>query len=192
LSKVLVSSAVALIAFSVVSLSLAEPPLVEQKIRDFHSIKPDCSTTGTVKVRIIDPPANGRIEIRQGLDFPLFGSTNPRSACRMQRVPTTQVWYVPNPGFGGADRATFEALYPSGQVRRVVWQYRQVVNGRDGPPVRPKYGKVFDDHHLWVCSSCMGWAASWVPPSRIAQQRSRGQGDALQIELLRRSAEGID
>jgi hypothetical protein len=123
LSKVLVSTVAALIVFLVVSHSLAGPPVVEQKIRYFHSIKPDCSSTGTVTVRVIDPPANGRIEIRQGFDFPLFGSTNPRSACRMQRVPTTQVWYVPNPGFGGADRATFEAVYPSGQIRRVVWQY---------------------------------------------------------------------
>jgi hypothetical protein len=122
-SNIFVSTVAALVVFSVGSHSLAGPPVVEQKIRYFHSIKPDCSTTGTVTVRVVNPPTNGRIDVRQNLDFPNFPRSNPRSTCNTTRVPSTEVWYVPNPGFAGADSATFEATYPSGQVLRVLYQY---------------------------------------------------------------------
>jgi hypothetical protein len=94
--------------------TLTVPVGEERKIDYYYAINPDCSSLGSATIRVIAPPANGRIAIREGTDFPNFQTNNPRSECNTRRVASTQVWYIPNPGFLGTDSASVDIISASG------------------------------------------------------------------------------
>jgi hypothetical protein len=96
------------------SSTLAVPVNTEREIDHFIFANPDCSSLGATTIRVIEQPANGRMEIRQGSDFPNFPTSNQRSVCNSRRVASTQVWYIPNAGFSGTDTARVDAIGPSG------------------------------------------------------------------------------
>jgi hypothetical protein len=96
------------------SSTLAVPVNTEREIDHFIFANPDCSSLGPTTIRLIEQPANGRIEIRQGSDFPNFPTSNQRSACNSRRVVSTQVWYMPNASFSGTDTARVDVIGPTG------------------------------------------------------------------------------
>ena len=51
-----------------------------------YSTNPDCSSTGTVALRIAQAPEHGRVSIRQAGVLPRFPESDPRSACNRRRV----------------------------------------------------------------------------------------------------------
>ncbi len=72
-----------------------------------------CEPIEAAEVQLLAPPAHGRIELRPGTRTvrgePRFGSTD----CTGHVLPSVEVFYVPAPGFTGADR--FEYRLSMGQ-----------------------------------------------------------------------------
>ena len=80
-----------------------------------YSTNPDCSSAGTVVLRIAQAPEHGRVSIRQAGVFPRFPESNPRSACNRRRVSGVEATYVSQRGYLGPDLVVLEALFPAGR-----------------------------------------------------------------------------
>jgi hypothetical protein len=80
-----------------------------------YATNPDCSSAGTVVLRVAQPPAHGRVSIQQTGVFPSFPAANPRSACNRRRVPGVQAVYVSDRGYTGPDIVVLQALFPAGR-----------------------------------------------------------------------------
>jgi hypothetical protein len=80
-----------------------------------YSTNPDCSSAGTVVLRIAQVPEHGRVSIRQAGVFPRFPESNPRSACNRRRVSGVEATYVSQRGYLGPDFVVLEALFPAGR-----------------------------------------------------------------------------
>ncbi len=89
-----------------------------------YSTNPDCSSAGTVVVRLAQGPEHGRVSIRSTGVFPKFPESNPRSACNRRRVAGMQATYVSQRGYTGPDHVVLEALFPAGQGRRITMSIR--------------------------------------------------------------------
>ena len=85
---------------------------------------PDCTSAGTVVVRVAQPPEHGRLSIRQTGVFPRFPESNLRSACNRRRVPGVLATYVSQRGYVGPDLAVLEVLFPAGRGVRVTLPIR--------------------------------------------------------------------
>jgi len=80
-----------------------------------YSTNPDCSSAGTVALRIAQAPEHGRVSIRQAGVFPRFPESNPRNACNRRRVSGVEATYVSQRGYLGPDFVVLEALFPAGR-----------------------------------------------------------------------------
>jgi hypothetical protein len=80
-----------------------------------YATNPDCSSVGAVVLRVVQPPAHGRVSIHQAGVFPNFPPANPRSACNRRRVPGVQATYVSERGYVGLDSVVLQALFPAGR-----------------------------------------------------------------------------
>ncbi|MBR1266715.1 hypothetical protein JQ629_04240 [Bradyrhizobium sp. AUGA SZCCT0222] len=76
---------------------------------------PDCTSAGTVVLRVAQAPAHGRVSIQHAGVFPSFSSINPRSACNRRRVPGVKATYVSQRGYLGSDLVVLQALFPNGR-----------------------------------------------------------------------------
>jgi hypothetical protein len=80
-----------------------------------YATNPDCTSAGTVVLRIAQPPEHGRITIHQTGVFPRFPESNPRNVCNRRRVPGVEATYVSQRGYLGPDFVVLEALFPAGR-----------------------------------------------------------------------------
>jgi hypothetical protein len=87
-------------------------PLV---LYEAYSTNPDCSSAGSVVLRVAQAPEHGRVSIRRTGVFPSFPESNLRNACNRRRVPGVQAVYVSQRGYLGADLVVLEAIYPRGR-----------------------------------------------------------------------------
>lgn len=81
------------------------------------STLPDCTTDGYPTVTIVRKPQNGLAEFEKMDAYPSFPKDNVRSNCNSKKVPGVGFYYTSNPGFVGTDYASFELLYPDGNLR---------------------------------------------------------------------------
>ncbi|WP_156629444.1 hypothetical protein [Methylobacterium sp. Leaf85] len=88
------------------------------KLGTMSSLDQTCKSLGGTAVNIIDSPHNGEIYVQQNRDYPSYPTTNTRSRCNLQKVPVTQLFYTPNPGFRGDDTVIVELITPLGDVLR--------------------------------------------------------------------------
>ena len=100
---------------------------VMQRINFHNTVHADCTSAGYPTVRIVTPPANGRLVIEPVMDYPQFPATNQRYPCNLKSVPGTAVSYLSNPGYVGPDTATVEALFPSAGT---LWQRQYNISVR--------------------------------------------------------------
>jgi len=91
---------------------------VIQRLNFYYELHADCTSAGYPKVRIVSPPANGRLLIESAMDYPTYPQSNQRYQCNLRMAPGTAVSYLSNPGFRGGDTATTEALFPNGLLRQ--------------------------------------------------------------------------
>jgi hypothetical protein len=103
-----------------ISSNIVTTPMKSQKLAFFTSLNADCSSLGKTEVRLISPPANGRVQIEFTNDFPNYRIGNQRYDCNKQRVPGTKVTFIPNPNFVGQDTIITEAFHPSGRAQRLT------------------------------------------------------------------------
>ncbi len=85
-----------------------------------YSTNPDCSSAGTVVLRVTQPPLHGRVSISHTGVFPNFPESNLRNVCNRRRVPGVQAIYVSQRGYVGPDFVVLQALYPAGRGRNIT------------------------------------------------------------------------
>jgi hypothetical protein len=88
------------------------------KIHRYAALDPNCSPTGTVTVRIVKEPTNGKLETDVGPDFTNYPKDNVRSKCNAKESQVARIWYQSNPDFKGNDEALLEVIYPDGRARQ--------------------------------------------------------------------------
>jgi hypothetical protein len=89
-----------------------------------YSTNPDCSSAGTVVLRVAQLPEHGRVNIHPTGVFPKFPEANPRSVCNRRRVPGVEATYVSQRGYLGSDFVVLEALFPAGRGVRLRFPIR--------------------------------------------------------------------
>lgn len=89
-----------------------------------YSTNPDCTSAGSVVMRVAQGPEHGRVSIRQTGVFPYFPESNIRNVCNRRRVPGVQAIYVSQRGYLGADSVVLEVLFPTGRGTRVTLPIR--------------------------------------------------------------------
>jgi hypothetical protein len=83
----------------------------------YMTLNPDCSPVGYPSVRLVAAPSNGSVSIFKGSAFPVYASTNPRSACILRRRAGTLIEYRPRRNFEGSDSFTLDIIFPDGGDR---------------------------------------------------------------------------
>ncbi|MBL0406068.1 hypothetical protein JKG68_19080 [Microvirga aerilata] len=87
------------------------------KVDTWGSLNPECVSTGSTSIRVLEQPRNGRIEIKEAMDFSTYPKDNIRAHCNAKRTPATQVLYTPSPGYKGPDTFQVEGIFPNGSTR---------------------------------------------------------------------------
>jgi len=90
----------------------------KQQIAYFIQVTPSCDSLGYAVVRVVTPPAHGRLSTEQGQDYPAYNKDNIRFACDAKKVPATLLFYTSDPGYAGVDSATVEAVFADGGLMR--------------------------------------------------------------------------
>lgn len=85
---------------------------------------PDCTSGGTVVMRVSQAPEHGRVSIHPTGVFPRFPESNIRNVCNRRRVPGMEATYVSQRGYLGPDLVVLEVLFPNGTGRRVTLPIR--------------------------------------------------------------------
>ena len=80
-----------------------------------YSTNPDCSSAGTVVLRVVQGAEHGRVSVHQTGVFPNFPQSNPRSACNRRRVRGVVATYVSQRGYLGSDLVVLQVLFPAGR-----------------------------------------------------------------------------
>jgi hypothetical protein len=94
------------------------------KLYDAVATNPDCTSAGSVVLRVVEGPEHGRVSIRQTGIFPNFPAGNIRSVCNRRRVPGVEATYVSQRGYLGADSVVLEVLFPAGRGGRLRFPIR--------------------------------------------------------------------
>ena len=84
----------------------------------WYYVDPDCTSPGAPKMRIVSPPAHGKLRVIEAEGFPSFPEDNVRFECNKKRVTGTYVTYTAPSGFAGDDAVTLDVLYDNGTTRR--------------------------------------------------------------------------
>lgn len=87
----------------------------------FASLHPDCSSTGTPTVRLIDGPSKGLITTERARDYLPFPKGNVRSRCNAHRVSGLRMMYRSADNFVGTDRVRILILSGSGESREAIY-----------------------------------------------------------------------
>ena len=85
-----------------------------------YATNPDCSSAGTVVLRVVQAPEHGRVSVHQTGVFPNFPPSNPRNACNRRRVPGVAATYVSQRGYLGSDFVVLQVLFPAGRESTIT------------------------------------------------------------------------
>jgi len=83
----------------------------------YLNVQPDCSSGPLPSIRLITPPANGKVQIKRGK----ISATNYKQ-CLALEVPGFIAFYQSKPDFAGVDTVTLEVKFPQGrsEVQRIT------------------------------------------------------------------------
>lgn len=76
----------------------------------------DCSTLGTVTVKVVEAPDHGTIIVAPGTAFSNYVPGDAPYLCNARRTPATLLTYQPTPGFSGDDIAVVQIFFPDGKA----------------------------------------------------------------------------
>jgi hypothetical protein len=83
----------------------------------FANVNGDCTSGGSVTVRVVSGPSSGAIRMAQNVGYGHFGGDYQQ--CNAVKVMGESVIYTPQRGFTGTDSVQLDVFYPNG-VERVV------------------------------------------------------------------------
>jgi hypothetical protein len=86
-------------------------PGKDLQIGVYLNVLPDCSSGTLPSLRLLNPPTNGAVNIKQGK----VRATNYKQ-CLALEVPGFIAFYKPKPDFSGVDSVTIEVKYPAGRT----------------------------------------------------------------------------
>jgi hypothetical protein len=97
-------------------IEVARTAVQDQRLRvaTLFDLNPDCSVIGIPTVRILESSKNGNVTVEKGTGFPNYPANNSRSKCNSNAVDGEVIFYMPGPGYVGADAVTVEIIYPDG------------------------------------------------------------------------------
>jgi transglutaminase-like putative cysteine protease len=97
-----------------VELSRVVPIDQKRQIDFLSSINPDCSPVGSIVVRIIEQPHDGKVFVENGTGFTNYPFENQRYECNKRKSEGVLIFYEPRPAFAGADSIMLDVIFPSG------------------------------------------------------------------------------
>lgn len=77
----------------------------------YLNVQPDCSSGALPTIRLVNPPANGTVDVKRGK----VTATNYKQ-CLALEVPGYVAFYKSKPDFTGVDVVTLEVKYPNGRT----------------------------------------------------------------------------
>jgi hypothetical protein len=92
------------------------PPGVKRKIGFFHSLNPDCTSTGDILARVVKAPQHGTVETPSASDFATYPKDNIRFKCNEHKVRGIQVIYKSDDKYVGDDEFEVLLLFASGNA----------------------------------------------------------------------------
>ena len=101
-------------------IEVARTAVQDQRLRvaTLFDLNPDCSVIGIPTVRILESSKNGSVTSEKGSGFPNYPANNSRSKCNSNAVDGEVIFYMPGPGYVGADAVTIEIIYPDGAASK--------------------------------------------------------------------------
>lgn len=103
---ILAMSAHALAQVEVVNRSLSGQPDTDIRVGVYVNIKPDCTSGPLPSIRLMSPPENGKVTVKQGN----VRTTNYKQ-CLALEVPAFVVIYHPRADFSGVDVLSLEVKF---------------------------------------------------------------------------------
>jgi len=88
-------------------------------ISDVYDVNADCSSLGTIVVKVLQAPSHGKFSSRAMQVFAVYGPGSPVAHCNGRRVSGRENTYISKPGYTGPDYAEFEVIFPTGEVNHV-------------------------------------------------------------------------
>jgi len=138
--RLLVSSAVILIAFGAIPSALGQTtkqsqrPQVETRqvnratftgseswLLNLYVVQADCTQNQEPEVRMVSHPKNGEVRFEQRKVPISFTKESPRAHCNGKPVDAVSVVYKSKDGFVGVDRMTMDVNYKDGFIIRYVY-----------------------------------------------------------------------
>ena len=114
-------SAACLAGISVTAALAQTPTTVERSAKGptaknievglFLNVKPDCTSGTLPAIRLVEPPTNGTVSIKQAK----VRATNYKQ-CLALEVPGFIAFYQSKPDFVGTDKVVIEVKYPQGRT----------------------------------------------------------------------------
>jgi hypothetical protein len=97
-------------------IEVARTAVRDQRLRvaNLFDLNPDCSVIGIPTVRILESSKNGNVTLEKGTGFPNYPANNSRSKCNGNAADGEVIFYMPQPGYVGADAVMVEIIYPDG------------------------------------------------------------------------------
>lgn len=116
----------ATLAFAPVLVAAAEPPIIVKKetrageavmVRGFAEFDSACRLKHVQRIVVASAPAHGTVETRPG-DVVVGPNWVGAARCEGTKLRGVQVFYVPAPGFTGADHFLLDIGYSRGRTVR--------------------------------------------------------------------------
>ena len=102
------------------------PSGANQSIGFYTSLNPDCTSRGTVDIRITKQPKHGALNIAAATGFPNYPKENIRYKCNQHRVKGMQINYKSVVKYSGDDALELLVLFPNG----FAWEVQYDVSVR--------------------------------------------------------------
>ena len=83
-----------------------------------YNVDTGCRSLGPIIIRIVKPPAHGRVAVASSKIYPNFPKSNNHSVCNRTLVDGQLIQYTPEPGFTGTDEVDVDILFANGNWRR--------------------------------------------------------------------------
>ena len=102
------------------------PSEANQRIGFYYALNPDCTSQGTVNIRITKQPEHGAVNIAAATLFPSYPKENLRYKCNQHKVKGMEIHYKSAGKYTGNDALELLVLFPNG----FAWEVQYDVSVR--------------------------------------------------------------
>ena len=95
---------------------------IRTRIGFSFSLNPDCSVDGTIVVRVLQPPKNGKFESVDEIGNSNYEKKDQKFRCNIESRLVSKYFYTSDEGFSGKDRLMIETFFPNGNSRKRTFE----------------------------------------------------------------------